>query len=341
MTTTPDDYARKLVDNVSTALQIPDDDLEHVEDWKRNARILFAMAIQQGQLEERDAIGARLQETQDTRAWPQVDPYMSDEDLTTAAARIKDKIDWTKFPKLAGIFEYRPPINRYWHELVALTLTSLEVNGALLNKKIAATRADVEFNGGDMRPLRTNQEEVSAWARTVFGDEVAKNVPERALRAVEEVVELAQACNVEAAAVHRLVDYVFSRPAGLPASEVAGSLVTIYALASALQVDTQRVFALELRRIWEPEVIERVRARQKEKREVTSQAREYPKELQPIIQKLQKKITVAHDDDGAAAIEKVNTVLSQLGLAFEMGVGADGDQSYTLVLVPASGDERR
>ncbi len=327
MTTTPDDYARKLVDNVSTALQIPDDDLEHVEDWKRNARILFAMAIQQGQLEERDAIGARLQETQDTRAWPQVDPYMSDEDLTTAAARIKDKIDWTKFPKLAGIFEYRPPINRYWHELVALTLTSLELNGA-------------KVSGGDVN-ARTNQEEVSAWARTVFGDEVAKNVPERALRAVEEVVELAQACNVEAAAVHRLVDYVFSRPAGLPASEVAGSLVTIYALASALQVDTQRVFALELRRIWEPEVIERVRARQKEKREVTSQAREYPKELQPIIQKLQKKITVAHDDDGAAAIEKVNTVLSQLGLAFEMGVGADGDQSYTLVLVPASGDERR
>ena len=307
MTTTPDDYARKLVDNVSTALQIPDDDLEHVEDWKRNAKILFAMAVQQGQLEERaqwvsvkdglpepgveclvygprgigseggpylgvavlridsrtwmslryfearDDLGAlksvghrpidvsrewngvqvshwvpihapdpsrvkhsslatqQEQETQDTRAWPQVDPHMSDEDLTVAAARIKDSIDWTKFPKLAGIFEYRPPINRYWHELVALTLTSLEVNGALLNKKIVAARVEAEI----------------------------------------------------------------------------------------------------------------------------------PKELQPIVQKLQKKITVAHDDDGAATIEKVNAVLGQLGLAFEMGVGADGDQSYTLVLVPASGDERR
>ncbi len=69
--------------------------------------------------------------------WPRVDQFMSDADLTAAAERIRKSVDWSKLPKLAAIFEHRPPVNRYWHELVALTLLSLQVNGDALNERNA------------------------------------------------------------------------------------------------------------------------------------------------------------------------------------------------------------
>ena len=36
------------------------------------------------------------------------------------AAYLRDRIDWSAFPKLADIFENRPPENVYWDELVRL-----------------------------------------------------------------------------------------------------------------------------------------------------------------------------------------------------------------------------
>lgn len=66
-----------------------------------------------------------------------VDDFMSDEDLTAAAERIRKSVDWSRLPKLAAIFEHRPSVNIYWHELVALTLTSLEVNGEAMSQRNA------------------------------------------------------------------------------------------------------------------------------------------------------------------------------------------------------------
>lgn len=76
-------------------------------------------------------------ELNDSGQWPRVDRFMSDADLTAAAERIKRSVDWEKLPKLAAIFQHRPSINRYWHELVALTLLSLEVNGDALAERNA------------------------------------------------------------------------------------------------------------------------------------------------------------------------------------------------------------
>jgi hypothetical protein len=115
--------------------------------------------------------------------------------------------------------------------------------------------------------LPVDQERVTEWVREVFDDTTASNIPERALRAAEEAIELTQACGVDAETVHRLVDYVFGRPCGEPAREIAGCLVTLYAAASALGVDAGAEFERELTRIWQPEVIERCRRRQSEKRE--------------------------------------------------------------------------
>jgi hypothetical protein len=67
-----------------------------------------------------------------------VDDFMSDDDLTAAADRLRASVDWERVPKLAAIFQHRPSVNVYWHELVALTLTSLEVNGETLNRRNAA-----------------------------------------------------------------------------------------------------------------------------------------------------------------------------------------------------------
>jgi len=53
---------------------------------------------------------------------------MSDDDLTAAADLLRANVEWSRFPKLAKIFEHRPSVNRYWHELVAITLVSLEKN---------------------------------------------------------------------------------------------------------------------------------------------------------------------------------------------------------------------
>jgi len=111
-----------------------------------------------------------------------------------------------------------------------------------------------------------SQSRVTSWVCSTFGKEVAMNVPERALRIAEEAIELAQACGLDAATLHRLVDYVFGRPVGEAGQEVAGCMVTLYAVASALGVDADTAFETELARIQRPEVIERCRRRQAEKR---------------------------------------------------------------------------
>jgi hypothetical protein len=113
----------------------------------------------------------------------------------------------------------------------------------------------------------TKQERVHVWVREVFTDKEAIDVAERSLRVAEEALELAQACGIDVETLHRLVDYVMSRPTGKPAQEVAGTMVTLYAIATPLNIDADTEFAIELERISQPEVIDRCRRRQHEKRE--------------------------------------------------------------------------
>jgi hypothetical protein len=120
----------------------------------------------------------------------------------------------------------------------------------------------------------TNQSRVTAWVNTTFTKEEAENAPERALRTAEEAIELAQAVGVDAETLHRLVDYVFSRPVGKPEKEIAGTMVTIYAMAAAIGADAQAEFETEIVRINTPEVIERCRRRQHEKREALAPMRQ-------------------------------------------------------------------
>lgn len=56
---------------------------------------------------------------------------------------------------------------------------------------------------------------------------------ERAMRFMEEALELAQACGLEAREVSRLVDYVFAKDPGEVHQEIGGVMTTLFALGHA------------------------------------------------------------------------------------------------------------
>lgn len=117
--------------------------------------------------------------------------------------------------------------------------------------------------------MSEDQEQVASWIKETLGEDAASNGQERVLRLVEEAIELAQALDINVETLIRLILYVYAREPGKPAQEIAGCMVTLYGAASALSVDAHEVFAAELQRIHTPEVMERVRRRQAEKRIAT------------------------------------------------------------------------
>ena len=111
------------------------------------------------------------------------------------------------------------------------------------------------------------QARIGNWVLEVLGADGLHDAKERALRTVEEAIELAQACGVRREVLHRLVDYVLNRPVGDPAQEISGVLITVYSVACALGISADAALGVELQRIQRPEVMEKVRRRQAEKRE--------------------------------------------------------------------------
>lgn len=72
-----------------------------------------------------------------------------------------------------------------------------------------------------------------AWVRSRIGA-VATSPAERALRLLEEVLELAQAESLNPAVVRHLVDHVFARSHGNPMLEVGGVAFCLYAYCGAI-----------------------------------------------------------------------------------------------------------
>lgn len=111
------------------------------------------------------------------------------------------------------------------------------------------------------------QNVIARWVFQNLGGFALINQKERGLRVAEEAIELAQALTVSADDLHRLVDYVYARPVGDAGQEIAGTMVTLYAAAACIGVDADRAFDAEVTRIHTPDIIEKVRRRQNEKRE--------------------------------------------------------------------------
>lgn len=109
------------------------------------------------------------------------------------------------------------------------------------------------------------QERVMNWMRVCFTQDVWDNATERNFRFFEEAAELVQARGLTRELAHRLVDYVYDRPVGEPYQEVGGVMVTLASLCEVAELDMQECAELELDRINQPEIIEKVRSKQKAK----------------------------------------------------------------------------
>ncbi len=95
------------------------------------------------------------------------------------------------------------------------------------------------------------QQRVGDWLVACFPAAVRANRQERTHRFLEEALELAQANGCSREDAQMLVDYVYSRPAGLPENEVGGVMVTLAGLCSATAIDMQDEGDHELDRNWE------------------------------------------------------------------------------------------
>lgn len=107
------------------------------------------------------------------------------------------------------------------------------------------------------------QSRIAPWMEECFGPMIAGDKEERNHRFLEEAVELVQACDVTAYECHQIVDYVFGRPVGKKPQEVGGVMVTLAALCLAHKLDMNVSAETELARISQPDVIIKIREKQK------------------------------------------------------------------------------
>ena len=93
-----------------------------------------------------------------------------------------------------------------------------------------------------------SQADVHDWVRRTFG-EGALNDRERALRLVEEALELGQALGLTVDDVEATAKHVFARPVGHAPSECGGVVIMLEVLAEHLNCDLQLQANAEWHRI--------------------------------------------------------------------------------------------
>lgn len=98
-------------------------------------------------------------------------------------------------------------------------------------------------------PRDQRQEMLASWAELAFGRDEATSVPQRGLRLLEEAIEAFQAAGGDEAIAHKLVAFVFARPAGTVGQELGGVAVTTLLLAAAAGVSADDEEAREIHRV--------------------------------------------------------------------------------------------
>lgn len=97
---------------------------------------------------------------------------------------------------------------------------------------------------------RTDRQlKVAEWCLAAFGREHASSLPQRGVRLLEETIEAFQAAGGDPAMAHKLVDFVFARPAGELRQELGGVGVTLLALANAAGFNADEAEAAEVARV--------------------------------------------------------------------------------------------
>jgi hypothetical protein len=98
-------------------------------------------------------------------------------------------------------------------------------------------------------PRDFRQRLVAWWCATAFGVGQASSVEQRGLRLAEEAIEAAQAAGCDPAQLHKLIDYVYARPAGTMERELGGVSITTLALADAVGISADDAELAELDRV--------------------------------------------------------------------------------------------
>jgi NTP pyrophosphatase (non-canonical NTP hydrolase) len=109
------------------------------------------------------------------------------------------------------------------------------------------------------------QKRVHGWMMDCFSMEICRDRQERNHRFLEEALELVQACECTASEAHQLVDYVYGRDQGDINQEVGGVMVTLAALCLANDIDMHQGGEIELARILQPAIMNKIRAKQASK----------------------------------------------------------------------------
>lgn len=87
-----------------------------------------------------------------------------------------------------------------------------------------------------------------AWAVSIFG-EGAEDGEERAMRFIEEAVELVNAVGLSASVVHAIVERIYTRHKGDRGREMGQALLTLELLAEVYGIDPSRCADVEFARI--------------------------------------------------------------------------------------------
>lgn len=97
------------------------------------------------------------------------------------------------------------------------------------------------------RELR--QEAAVQWATLAFGPDHVNSLPQRAVRFLEEAVELYQAAGGNLEMAHQLLDFMFARPVGEIEQELGGAGLTLLLVANAAGMSADAAEAKEFRRV--------------------------------------------------------------------------------------------
>lgn len=104
----------------------------------------------------------------------------------------------------------------------------------------------------ERRSRDERQQLIMNWIRDTFGVIPGLDVEsprERAMRFLEEAIELCQAAGLTQGDVYSMARYTYGRPAGVLSQEVGGVTVTLYALCEVLGVSAAQAEFDEIGRV--------------------------------------------------------------------------------------------
>lgn len=112
---------------------------------------------------------------------------------------------------------------------------------------------------------RDFQNRVWIWFKDIFPAQKYCSFKQRSCRFFEEAIELVQSLGMKRSDCHYLIDIIFDRRKGIPQEEVGGVLVTLATLCEVCGINMMGWAEVELERISKPEIIEKIKEKQREK----------------------------------------------------------------------------